>query len=347
MQQKTIKTSEPETTSRRRSQGQIVVARGLWYVKPGVAELRTERLVPPASDEARVATAYSAISRGTERLVANGDVPQSEWTRMRAPFQAGSFPYPVKYGYSATGIVTAGSDELIGKNVFCLHPHQDYFQVPEDMLTVVPDHIPLKRATLAANMETALNAHWDAGTAPGDSVVVVGAGIVGLLVAHLARNIAGTNVAITDIDLAAAAPARALDLTFVPPDDVPKDNRMVFHTSASGAGLETAINAAAFEGRVIELSWYGARPATVNLGGAFHSRRLQIISSQVGHVAANHRATVSHKQRLAKAMSLLDDDRLDALVHEEIAFGDAVQKMPQILSATATGPCPVICYQAR
>ena len=125
------------------------------------------------------------ISRGTERLVANGEVPESEWARMRAPLQAGAFPYPVKYGYSATGIVTAGPDALIGKTVFCLHPHQDHFQVPEAMLAVVPDGIPAKRATLAANMETALNAHWDAGTLPGDRVLVVGAGIVGLLTAYL------------------------------------------------------------------------------------------------------------------------------------------------------------------
>ena len=263
---------------------------------------------------------------------------------MRAPLQSGAFPYPVKYGYSATGIVTGGSDDLTGKTVFCLHPHQDHFQVSEDMLSVVPDHIPAKRATLAANMETALNAHWDAGTAAGDRVLVVGAGIVGLLVAHLAQRIAGASVTITDIDAGKAATASALGLTFVTPDDIPKDNRIVFHTSATGAGLETAIEAASFEGRILELSWYGSRPATIRLGGAFHSRRLQIVSSQVGQVAPIQRATISHRQRLATAISLLDDNRLDALVVDEIAFEDVADQLPQIFAGNQSTPCPVIRY---
>lgn len=344
MHQKPISLTGPRAPIGRRSEGQIVVARSLWYVKPGVAELRTERLDPPRSGEARVATLYSAISRGTERLVANGEVPESEWTHMRAPLQKGAFPYPVKYGYSATGIVTIGPHALVGKTVFCLHPHQDHFQAAEDMLTLVPEHVPAKRATLAASMETALNGHWDAGTMPGDRVLVVGAGIVGLLVAYLARRIAGADVTITDIDAGRAELAEALGLTFVMSDGVPKDNRIVFHTSASDAGLETAINAAAFEGRIVELSWYGTRAATVRLGGAFHSRRLQIISSQVGHVAPQMRPTVSHKARLAKAITLLDDARLDALVRDEIAFTALPEHLPQIFSNTSNALCPVIRY---
>ena len=185
---------DPNSPLIRRSQGQIVVARGLWHVKPGQAEFRTERLPPLSPGEARVTTEYSAISRGTERLVALGLVPESEWSRMRAPLQMGDFPFPIKYGYSAAGIVTAGRDQLIGQRVFALHPHQDHFQVAEKLLLRIPPNVPSRRAVLAANMETALNAHWDAGTTPGDRVLVVGAGIIGLLVAHLARRIAGTDV---------------------------------------------------------------------------------------------------------------------------------------------------------
>jgi 2-desacetyl-2-hydroxyethyl bacteriochlorophyllide A dehydrogenase len=345
MPQKPINALETALPAQRRSQGQIVVARSLWYVKPGVAELRAERLAPPRPGEARVATLFSGISRGTECLVANGEVPESEWVRMRAPLQAGAFPYPVKYGYSATGIVTAGPDTLIGKPVFCLHPHQDHFQVAENMLVAIPDGIPAKRATLAANMETALNAHWDAGTLTGDRLLVVGAGVVGLLAAHLARRFAGADVTITDIDAGKAVIATALGLKFAMPSDVPGDNRIVFHTSATGAGLETAINAAAFEGRIVELSWYGARPATVRLGGAFHSRRLRIISSQVGHVAPNMRPTVSHRDRLAKALALLDDARLDALVADEIDFDAAPATLPHIFSGARPGLSPVIRYK--
>jgi 2-desacetyl-2-hydroxyethyl bacteriochlorophyllide A dehydrogenase len=330
--------------SQRRSQGQIVVARALWYVKPGEAEIRTERLGPVRPGEARVATYYSGLSRGTERLVANGDVPQSEWQHMRAPLQAGVFPFPVKYGYSATGVVTAGPEVLIGRHVFALHPHQDHFQVAADMLFPLPDGLPPKRATLAANMETALNAHWDAGTGPGDKVLVVGAGVVGLLVAHLAQRIAGTQVAITDIDSVKAGIAEQLGLKFINASEVTSDNAIVFHTSATGAGLDTAIDKCAFEGRVIEMSWYGAKPVSVRLGGAFHSRRLTLISSQVGHVAPSRRDGTSRRDRLLMALSLLDDARLDALVSDEIAFDDVAARLLPILNGSAGALAPVIRY---
>ncbi len=322
----------------RRSQGQIVVARALWYVKPGVAEIRTERLAPPSPGQARIAAEYSAVSRGTERLVALGEVPESEWSRMRAPLQAGSFSFPVKYGYSATGVVTAGPEALVGKRVFVLHPHQDQFQAPESMLAVLPDGVPSRRGVLAANMETALNAHWDAGTALGDRVLVVGAGIVGLLTAYLASRIAGTDVAILDVNPERASLAAALGLKFVSPTDVPRDNRIVFHASATSAGLEAAIEACAFEGTVVEMSWYGEKPVTVKLGGAFHSRRLKIVSSQVGYVAPSHRGQLKHGDRLARAIALLDDDRLDALVAEEVRFDDLPGELPRIWSSSALPP---------
>jgi len=329
----------------RRSQGQIIVARALWYTKPGQAELRTERLVPPAPGEARVATEFSAISRGTERLVAQGEVPQSEWSRMRAPMQAGTFPFPIKYGYSAAGIVTAGSDKLVGRRVFALHPHQDYFQGPEDQLLAIPDAVPSRRAVLAANMESALNAHWDAGTSPGDRVVVIGAGIVGLLVAYLARRIAGTDVTIVDVDPARTPTAEALGLKFTDPRNVPADNRIVFHTSATEAGLDAAMEASAFEGRIIELSWYGARPVTISLGAAFHSRRLRIISSQVGHVAPSHRSQITHRDRLERALALLSDPALDVLVSQSVTFNE----LPKALSGIWASPGlpPIVVYSSQ
>jgi len=336
--------NNPDLSSRpmRRSQGQIVVARALWYPGAGKAELRTERLPPLAPGEARVATEYSAISRGTERLVALGKVPESEWQQMRAPLQAGAFPFPIKYGYSAAGIVTAGPEKLVGTRTFALHPHQDHFQVAETQLIAIPDTVPSRRAVLAANMETALNAHWDAGTSPGDCVLVVGAGIVGLLVAYLARRIPGTDVVITDVDPTRAELANALGVTFVAAGDIPVDRRIAFNASATSAGLQTAIDACAFEGRIIELSWYGANAVTVNLGGSFHSRRLQIISSQVGHVAPSHRSRVKHRDRLERAMALLDDPALDVLVSDSIVFHELPDALPRIWSS-ATLP-PVVCY---
>jgi NADPH:quinone reductase-like Zn-dependent oxidoreductase len=326
----------------RRSQGQIVVARALWYVKPGVAELRSERLPIPAPGEARVATEFSAISRGTERLVALGDVPKSAWKTMRAPHQSGDFPFPVKYGYAAAGVVVAGPERLAGRRVFALHPHQNYFQVAAEDLLAIPDAVPSRRATLAANMETALNAHWDAGTLPGDRVLVVGAGIVGLLTAYLASRIAGTDVTIADIEPGSARHAEALEVKFCTPADCPADNRIVFHASAKGAGLQSAIDACAFDGTIVEMSWYGAKPVTLNLGGAFHSRRLKLVSSQVGHVAPSQRPHLKHRERLQRALSLLNDPALDLLVADDVAFDELPGALPRIWSA-ATLP-PVVRY---
>jgi NADPH:quinone reductase-like Zn-dependent oxidoreductase len=326
----------------RRSQGQVVVARSLWYVKPGVAEFQAERLPPRGPGMARVATEYSAISRGTERLVALGEIPKSEWARMRAPSQSGHFSFPVKYGYSATGTVTGGPEGLVGQRIFALHPHQDHFQLEADELVPLPAPIPSRRAALGASMETALNAHWDAGTAPGDRILVVGGGVVGLLVGYLARRIAGTEVTIADIDPARTRHAAALGLKFADPLEIPPDNRIVFHASATSAGLETAISAAAFEGRLIELSWYGTHPTTVNLGGAFHSRRLSIISSQVGHIAPSHRNQIDRRERLRRAIALLDDPALDVLVSEEIGFADLPEALPRIWSSA--GLPPIVRY---
>ncbi len=376
----------------RRSTGRIGVARALWYAKPGVVELRAAPLAPLAPGQARVRTQWSAFSRGTERLIFNGQVAKSEWERMRAPLQDGAFPFPVKYGYCATGVVEDGPNALVGRTVFCLHPHQDLFVAPIDMLAPVPDAVPARRATLAANMETALNAHWDAGTGPGDRIAVVGAGVVGLLVAHLAARIPGTEVTVYDVDETRRPLVEALGARFarspattrsaspsapaspppggqasgvgtnnavgrqasvaadVPAGDTPPGNQshgdcdVVFHASVSAAGLQTAIDLAGMEATIVELSWYGDKAVSVGLGGAFHSRRLRLVASQVGQVSPARRPRWSYRRRLDAALALLTDPALDALVAEEIAFEDTPKRLPQILAPGAGGLAPVIRY---
>jgi hypothetical protein len=324
----------------RRSTGKVRVARSLWYVRTGAAELRTSRLRPPGPGEAVVRTLFSGISRGTERLVFEGAVGESEFERMRCPMQEGSFPFPVKYGYCATGVVEDGPPALVGRNVFGLHPHQDFFVAPMAMLAPIPEQIPARRATLAANMETALNAVWDSGAGPGDRIVVVGCGIVGLLVASLAARLPGAAVTAVDMD----ASRRPLGAAFATPDRAPADADVVFHTSATGAGLDTAIRCAGLEGTIVEMSWYGARPVQVELGGAFHSRRLKLISSQVGMVSPGRGARWDFRRRLASALGLLDLPALDALVAEEIDFEEAPKRLPQIFAPGAQGLAPVIRY---
>ncbi len=338
-------TTERATAARpRRSAGSRQVSRSLWYTAPGLVELRLATLSPLNPDEARVRTSFSGISRGTERLVLTGAVPPTEYERMRAPLQDGAFPFPVKYGYCAAGIVEDGPAELIGRRVFCLHPHQDVFHAAISMLAAVPDAVPERRATLSANMETALNALWDSGAGPGDKIVIVGAGIVGLMVASLAAKLPGADVTVVD-PLAERAPLVArLGAAFAPPDQVEGDADVVFHTSASAAGLATAIGACGLEATLVELSWYGDRDIAAPLGGAFHSRRLRLISSQVGQVAPSRRPRWSYRRRLEKALHLLADPVYDALVATEIAFDALPRLLPDVLTSVSAALPPVIAY---
>ena len=329
----------------RRSTGTIQIANALWYTAPGVAELRTQTVPAPMTGEAQVRTLYTGISRGTERLVLAGKVGESEWQRMRAPLQVGNFPFPVKYGYCAVGIVNAGPDNLLGKTVFCLHPHQDWFNVGINALTVVPDTVPARRATLAANMETALNALWDAAAGPGDRINVVGGGIVGLLVAHLAGRLPGAEVTLVDVAPERDSLAKYLGVNFSTPSNAPSDADIVFHTSASAQGLQTAINTTGHEGTIIEMSWYGEQTTALSLGGPFHSRRLKLISSQVGHVSPSRRPRWNYERRLKSTLKLLEDPRLDILVAEAIPFADAAKRVPEILGAGAAGIAPILSYR--
>lgn len=331
-------------------------ANALWYTAAGQAELREEMLPNPAADEVLVATAYSGVSRGTERLIMAGRVARSEWQRMRAPMQAGDFPFPVKYGYCATGLVKAGPAELVGRPVFVLHPHQDCFLAPASMATPIPDGVPLKRATLAANMETALNALWDSGAGPADRITVVGGGIVGLLVGYLAARLPGAQVTLIDVAEQRRDTAEKLGLRFMSAapsgplaqeesQAATSDCDVVFHTSASAAGLATAIAAAGMEATIVELSWYGEGTVAAPLGAAFHSRRLRLISSQVGQVSPGRRVRWSYRRRLAAALELLKDDRLDALIDKELDFADAPARLPAML-ADGRRLAPVIRYPA-
>lgn len=316
-------------------------ADALWYVAPMRAEIRPGRLAAAAGG-ATVRTLWSGLSRGTERLVASGRVPTAEHERMRAPLQEGDFPFPVKYGYCAVGIVEDGPADLLNRTVFALHPHQARFAAPPGFLSVVPAAVPARRAILAANMETALNGVWDSGAGPGDRIAVVGAGIVGLLVGYLACALPGSEVTVVDVDPSRAAVAAALGLPFAAAP--PADCDVVFHTSAAPAGLSAAIDAAGLEATVVEMSWYGEGLQPVPLGGAFHSRRLRLLSSQVGQVSPSRRPRWSYARRMAKALGLLADDRLDVLITAEVPFATLPAAIPALLAPGASGLATAIRY---
>lgn len=313
-------------------------ADALVYTAPGQAQIQAINLPAMASGMVEVETLFSGVSRGTERLVFEGRVPESEWQRMRAPFQTGDFPFPVRYGYASVGRVIQGPDRVMGQTVFCLHPHQTRFRVPVDAIVPVPARVPASRAVLAANMETALNAVWDADPKPGSRCLVVGVGLVGALIALILAQWEDLSVAVTDKRALSVVKWADVDVNSVTPDAVPQGSfDIAFHTSASAKGLKTALDALAFEGRVIELSWYGDHAVPVPLGGSFHANRLQIISSQVGHVAVRRRASTSHRERLMRALSMLDDPILDALITNQVAFHDLPDRLPDLLAPDAGG----------
>lgn len=318
-------------------------ARAFWTSAPGQGEIREEGLATRGEDEVVVRTLFSGVSRGTESLVFQGRVPRAEYERMRAPFQAGSFPAPVKYGYSSVGVVEDGPRTLLNRRVFALYPHQTRYCVPASAVHRVPDEVPAERAVLAANLETAINGVWDAQPSVGDQVVVIGAGVVGCLVAWLVGRMPGTDVTLIDVRQKRSDVADRLGVGFAIPDFAPTDADVVVHASGSPEGLALGLRLAAFEATVLELSWYGDRTVTLPLGEAFHARRLTLRSSQVGQVATPQRPRWSHRRRMALALNLLKDPVLDILFSGESAFDE----LPSVMPTLALGDRDVLCHRIR
>ena len=315
-----------------------------WVVEPGRGEIRSAPLGRPGSDRLRVRMLASGISRGTETLVFRGQVPASQHRAMRCPFQEGDFPGPVKYGYSAVGLVEAGPADWIGRRIFCLHPHQDRFDLPVEAAVAVPEAVPTRRAVLAANLETALNGIWDAGALPGDRIAIVGAGVVGGLVASLAARLPGARVTLIDRDPAREALAQALGCDFALPDAAAGEQDLVIHASGAPEGLALALGLAGFEATVLDISWYGDKPVSLPLGEAFHARRLTIRSSQVGAVAPAQRPRWSHRRRLTLALDLLADPVYDRFLDGETDFADLPRTMARLADDPAGALCRLVLY---
>ncbi len=314
-------------------------ASAFWVRQPGVGEIRTGTLPEPADGDVRVRTLRSGISRGTETLVFRGGVPRSQYAAMRAPFQEGDLPGPVKYGYLNVGVVEHGPADLRGRTVFCLYPHQTSYVVPASAVVAVPEQVPAGRAVLAGTVETAVNALWDAGPLVGDRVAVVGAGMVGCCVARLLARHPAVDVTLVDVDPSRAAVADALGVRFALPDDAPDGRDLVLHTSATGAGLQLSLDLLAREGTVVELSWYGDREVALSLGGTFHAGRLSIRASQVGTVSPA-RARRTPAERLAVALDLLRDPAFDAL----LTGTSRLEDLPDVMARLSAGSLPALCH---
>jgi threonine dehydrogenase-like Zn-dependent dehydrogenase len=318
-----------------------LTARAFWLSSPGHGEVRDVAVPAPAEGEVLVRTLCSGVSRGTETLVFRGGVPESQHASMRAPFQDGDFPAPVKYGYLSVGRVEEGPASLLGRTVFCLYPHQTRYVVPVSAVTVVPDAVPAARAVLAGTVETAVNALWDAAPLIGDRIAVVGGGMVGCSVAALLARFPGVRVQLVDADPSRGDIARALGVDFALPADAAGECDLVVHASATEAGLTRSLELLRQEGTVLELSWYGDRRVSLPLGEAFHSRRLVVRSSQVGSVSPARSASRTYADRLALALELLADPAFDALITGECAF----EELPDVMAKLASGSIPGLCHR--
>jgi threonine dehydrogenase-like Zn-dependent dehydrogenase len=302
-------------------------------------------LAPRRTGEVRVRALYSGISRGTESLVFRGEVPSSQYQAMRAPFQEGEFPAPVKYGYASVGEVQdgPGPDDLIGRTVFCLFPHQDVYCVPVDDVVPLPQDVPAERAILAANMESALTIAWDAGPLAGDRIVIIGAGVVGLLVAWLCRQTPGADVTVVDVDPERETAARALGIPFRCDPPLGADADLVIHASGQADGLRSALKVAGVEGTIIEASWHGDRDVCLPLGEWFHSRRLTIRSSQVGRIPSARAPRWTRVRRMGLALELLRAPELDALITGESSFSE----LPEVMARLSHDPRAALCHRVR
>ena len=318
-------------------------ARQFWIVKPGRGEVRRASLPPAEVGDVLVRALYSGISRGTEALVFRGAVPPSQYASMRAPFQEGEFPGPVRYGYSSVGTVEEGPDRLRGRTVFCLYPHQDRYRVPAAAVHPVPEDVPAERAVLAANMETAVNVVWDARPTAGDEILVIGGGVVGLLAAALCRDVPGARVTVVDPNPSRAATAGALGLAYRPDPPAEGTADLVIHASGRAEGLRAALGAAGLESTIVEASWHGSSEVALPLGEAFHARRLTIRSSQVGRVPPDRAPRWTTARRLALALDLLADARFDALLTGESLLDD----LPAVLEGLAARPGDALCHRVR
>jgi threonine dehydrogenase-like Zn-dependent dehydrogenase len=321
------------------------ITRAFWVSAPGEGEIRSVDVPSPGPGDVQVRTLYSGVSRGTETLVFRGGVPRSQFNLMRAPFQDGEFPAPVKYGYLNVGMVEQGPPELLGRAVFCLYPHQTHFVVPATAVTPIPDSVPPARAVLAGTVETAVNALWDAAPLVGDRIAVVGAGMVGCSVAAVLAGFPGVSVQLVDVDPTRAEVAQALRVEFASPEQAAPECDLVVHASATEAGLATSLGLLGDEGEVIELSWYGDRPVRVSLGESFHSRRLAVRSSQVGAVAPARRRRRSFGDRLSLALRLLADPVFDVLITHERSFEDLPGLMPSLINGELSALCVRIVYE--
>lgn len=300
----------------------------VWFAAERRIELRPEEVPAPREGEITVRTALSLISAGTEMLVYRGQCTGPEDLVLERPGRAGTYPFPVKYAYQLVGTVVEagpGSGFAPGARVFVQHPHQDIFTIPVsgglkgavmplESVFPVPDDLPLERAVLAHLFAVSLSALLDSPVRVGECVAVSGLGVVGIFIAHLAR-LTATRLVLIEPNPWRRAFAGFLGAdAVVAPEEAPPAIKEItggrgvdLHFEASGApaALRASLSGLAKEGTVVVASNYGNRPVQLFLSPEFHNKRLKIISSQAGGIAAELLPRWDRRRRMGVAMDQL------------------------------------------
>ncbi len=306
-------------------------ARAVHFVAPRRVELRAVDLASPTGRRVLVATEYSGISSGTELLAYRGEMDPELPLDETLGALAGTFAYPFRYGYSAVGRVLRPAGALReGQLVFAFHPHQDRFVV--DACQAVPvDGVDPRTATLYPLVETALQVCLDAAPRLGETVVVVGLGAVGILVAALLGR-AGAGVLGSEPLAARRATATAFGVRAVAPDQLGeavaretggRGADLLVEASGNPEALAWSLALLAHEGVALVCSWYGTKPAVLPLGAAFHRRRLAIRSTQVSTLPAALTARWDRRRRAELAWRLVGELPLPVLATHEFPFEQA------------------------
>lgn len=297
----------------------------VWFPARGEVELRDEEVGSVGPHDVRVRAIASAISHGTELLVLRGQVP--EGLELDLPTLRGSFGFPIKYGYASAGRVVEVGAEVHslapGDAVFVHHPHQAEYVVPSSMPIRLPAGLDPMLGVFVANLETATNIVLDAAPRLGERVIVFGQGVVGLLITQLLRR---TGISqLTVVEPVARRRELALrvgaDAALVPIEGeavTGADFDIAIEASGNGAALDAALASVVFAGSVVVCSWYGTKPVPLTLGGAFHRRRLRIVSSQVGTIDPALQPRWSRERRLEVALGLLRELELESLITHRV-----------------------------
>ena len=306
----------------------------LWHLSESTTVLRTDDIT--AKDHScLVKSRYSLVSTGTERLIALGKVPESLHEAMKVPHMQGSFNFPLTYGYSMVGEIVEGPAGLTGKCIHIMHPHQSCFYANEEDFTILPEGIPAKRAVLVSNLETVVNAVWDSKLMLGEKVLVVGFGIIGALLCEVLRKFPAADLQVLENNKYRREKARSLGFEVagsLPRQAMPYD--LAFNTSSDERALQVCIDSVGYEGKIVELSWYGNQNVNIHLGNSFHHLRKKIISSQVSHIPGHMRHRWDYQRRKKLVYEILKDACFDRLLTDEISFDNS----PEFFQNLRNGP---------